>query len=199
MGRKRKSGPRGSTGRLLQMKDYGNERAQARQALFRQFMGDSGLGHETSCAGRLMLVGAFDGLDIAPETALAALLNYQNAYWSNYPQGCPKIATYERQDRTQDSGTEIPPDPRGEWFNSLDQLLRSAGHQSRRAVHEVTVDRHWFPDEDVSWAARIINTRFVAKKLPVCGELACDSDWAMLDLVRDGAMALAGGTMRRAA
>lgn len=198
MGRKKKSGPRGSTGRLLQMKDYGNPRVQARQELFRQFMGEAGLGHETSCAGRLMLVGAFDGMDLAPEDMLTALLQYQNAYWGNYAGGA-KIGTYERADRSQDNGDHTVPDPRGEWFDALDRRLRNAGYQSRRAVHEATVDRHWFPDEDVSWAARIINTRFMAKGLPICGELAWDSDWAVLELLRAGALALAGGTMRRAA
>jgi hypothetical protein len=81
----------------------------------------------------------------------------------------------------------------------MDARLRSAGHQARMAVHAVSVDRHFFPDEDVSWASRIINSRFLAKKLPVCGELACDSDYAMLELLRHGAMALIGQRMRRAA
>ena len=175
--------------------DYGNDRVQTRAALFRHFRGDSSQGFEMSCAGRLMLVGAFDGLEHAPETLLASLLEYSNGYWGHYGGG-PKVAAYERSDRSHDS---VWDDPRGEWFASIDQRLRDAGYHARKAVHECTVDRHWFPDEDVSWAARIINRRFLDKGLPVCGELACDSDFAMLDLLRAGAMALAGTGMRRAA
>ena len=175
--------------------DYGNDRVQARAETFRQFKGDSALGHETSCVGRLMLIGAFDGLEQDPATYLSALLDYQNAYWGNFGGG-PKVAAYERQDRSHDTRWE---DPRGEWFETIDRKLRDAGHAVRLAVHSVTVDRHWFPDEDVSWAARIINQRFLEKRLPVSGELACDSDWTMLDLLRDGAMALVGQGMRRAA
>lgn len=49
--------------------DYGNDRVQSRAELFRNFGGDSGKGHEMTSAGRLMLVGAFDGLEITPEEA----------------------------------------------------------------------------------------------------------------------------------
>ena len=189
---------RGRPKATVQKWDYGNDRVQGRVEMFRHFRGESSIGHEMSCAGRLMLVGAFDGMPEPPESILSALLEYANGYWGNYGGG-PKIAAYERQDRTQDSGSQIQPDPRGQWFEAMDARLRDAGHATRLAVHAVTVDRHWFPDEDVSWASRIINSRFVAKKLPVAGELACDSDWAMLELLRAGAMALVGSDLRRAA
>ena len=195
MGRKRKPGPRDKADRLMRAKDYGNDRVQSRALMFRHFRGDSSIGHEMSCAGRLMLVGAFDGMSEPPETLLSAILEYANGYWGNYGGGA-KIGAYERQDRAHDSVWE---DARGRWFDAMDERLRSAGHQARKAVHEVSVDRHWFPDEDVSWAARIINSRFLDKKLPVAGEVACDSDWAMLDLLRAGALALVGRQMRRAA
>lgn len=175
--------------------DYGNAYVQARADRFRMFRGDSSIGDEMTCAGRLMLVGAFDGLADSPESILASLLAYQHGYWGNYGGG-PKIATYERQDRSHDGRWE---DPHGEWFQNMDRILRGCGHQTRIAVHQVTVDRHFFPDEDVSWASRIINSRFMDKKLPVAGELACDSDWAMLELLRLGASALTGGQMRKAA
>jgi hypothetical protein len=178
--------------------DYGNDRVQARVALFRQFRGDGGIGFETSCAGRLMLVGAFDGLEYDPQVYLSALLEYANGYWG-YLGGGAKVSQFERFSRAHESGDEFTPDLRGEWFENLDRRLRDAGHAARQAVHAVSVDRHWFPDEDISWAARIINSRFVDKKLPVAGELACDSDWAMLDLLRAGATALVGVQQRRAA
>ena len=178
--------------------DYGNDRVQARAALFETFGGGSAKGFEMTCAGRLMLVGCFDGMEITPEEALSALLEYSNAYWGNYGGG-PKVAAYERQDRGHESVWE---DPRGEWFDAMDQRLRDAGYAARQAVHNVTVERHWFPDEDAHWAAAIINRRFVEKGLPVAGEVAFDghSAWAMLDLLKQGAMALARGTqLRRAA
>jgi hypothetical protein len=175
--------------------DYGNQRVQVRSDLFRAFRGDASKGFEMSCAGRLMLVGAFDGLEYDPEVYLSALLDYQNADWGEY-HGGPKIAAYERSDRSHDSRWD---DPRGEWFAITDDRLRSAGHAARSAVHSVSVDRHWFPDEDAGWCARIINSRFLDKKLPVSGELACDSDYAMLDLLRHGVAALVGVQQKRAA
>jgi hypothetical protein len=175
--------------------DYGNSYVQARADRFRMFGGDVSKGFEFTCAGRLMLVGAFDGLDQEPSAYLSALLDYQNAYWGNFGGG-PMVASYERSDRSHDHRWD---DPRGEYFKTIDQRLRDCGLQTRRAVHMVTVDRHWFPDEDVSWASRIINSAFLRKSLPVAGEIACDSDWAMLSLLRDGAIALVGQPLRRAA
>jgi hypothetical protein len=202
MGRPKKSGKRTKTGRLATVHDYGNAKVQSRAELFRHFGGDSGRGTEMTCAGRLMLVGALDGLEFDPSVCLQALQNYAFAYWGHY-HGGPKIATYERQDRGQDNSTHDDPDMAGEWFDRIDELLRDMGHSVRMAVHDCTVNRHWFPDEDADWAARIINSRMVDKRLlPSSVEQACDSDWAMLELLRLGAQALARGTgqaQRRAA
>lgn len=195
MGRKKKPGPRGKTGRLLKARDHGNDNVQARAALFRCFHGESSTGHEMTCAGRLMLVGAFDGMEHDPETCLAALLAYANGYWGNYGGGA-KIGSFERRDRSHDNSWD---DPRGEWFDDMDARLRDAGHQARVAVHQVSVDRVFFPDEDVGWASRIINSALVRRKLPVAGELACDSDLAMLELLRAGVSALIGQKLRKVA
>jgi hypothetical protein len=212
MGRKRKSGQRTKSGQLSRARsavhDYGNERVRARIELFRVFRGDSAIGHEMSCAGRLMLVGAFDGLEYAPEVILSALLEYQNAYWGNYSGGA-SVSDYQKEVRYFGSVSGgIERDSVGQRFDRLDSILRDCGHQTRKAVIEVTVDRHWFPDEDAVWASRIVNTRIAEKRrafvrsgkpvpdsLRISGELACDSDWAMLDLLRSGAMALTRGSM----
>jgi hypothetical protein len=197
------------------MRDCGNDRVQSRIEAFRVFCGDSAIGHEMSCAGRLMIVGCFDGLDYAPEVILSALLEYQHAYWRNYSGGAA-VADYQQEVRHFGSvAGDIERDSLGERFNRLDALLRDCGFQTRKAVVEVTVDRHWFPDEDASWAARLINSRILRKRaemvkagkpipegLKVNGELACDSDFAMLNLLRSGATALVRGAMpdmRRAA
>jgi hypothetical protein len=214
MGRKKKPGPRSEkTNRLLQSRDYGNDRVQARVERFRHFRGDGSIGHEMSCAGRLMMVGAFDGMDDPAETILSALLEYSNGYWGNYGGGA-SISVYERHDRTQDSAADIPKDSRGEWFNAMDERLRNAGYDARRAVHQVSVDRHWFPDQDAFWAAAIINRRILDKRaeyvrggkavppeLRVDGQVALDGDsaWESLELLRQGAAALVGQKLRRAA
>lgn len=176
--------------------DYGNSRVQARADLFRICGGDASKGHEMTCVGRLMLVGAFDGLEQEPAAYLSALLDYSSAYWGEYGGG-PKVAQYERSDRSVDNRWD---DPRGDWFATIDQRLRDAGYQARKAVHEVSVDRHWFVDEDVAWAGRIIATRLLQKGAKLeFAELACDSDWAMLELLRSGAAALVGSKVLRAA
>lgn len=197
--------------------DYGNDRVQARAALFRHFGGESALGFETTCAGRLMIVGAFDGLPSTPEESLMALLAYSDGYWGNFGGGA-RVAQYERSDRSQDTSDYLTPDPRGEWFDAMDERLRNAGHEVRRAVHQCSVDRHWFPDMDCFWAQAIINRRIVDKRaefvrakrdvpaeLKADGLIALDGDsaWHSLELLRLGAAALidnrADTRMRRAA
>lgn len=188
-----------------------NMRVVQRQDRFRHFHGDGSLGHEMSCAGRLMLVGAFDGLEATPEESLHALLAYSQGYWGNYADCLPQMSDYQREVRGhgQNDNSE---DKRGEWFKAYEQTLRDCGHATRQAVHEITVDTHWFPDDDAIWAARIINSRVMDKRLAlrkagraipdslsIAGELATDSDWAMLDLVRQGVMALARGRATRRA
>lgn len=179
-----------------------NPRVIARQDRFRHFHGDSSIGHEMTCAGRLMLVGAFDGLEATPEESLSALLAYANGYWGNYAECLPQMSDYQREVKGG-SDNDNGDDPRGQWFGAIDQTLRDCGHATRQAVHEITVDTHWFPDDDAVWAGRIINSRVLQKRdhlrkankpvpdsLTICGELAVDSDWAMLELVREAVMAL---------
>jgi hypothetical protein len=158
------------------------------------FGGDVSKGFEFTCAGRLMLVGAFDGLEQEPSAYLSAIRSYEEAYRREYPVG-PKVSQMERQDRGHDASWD---DPAGEWFQRIDQRLRDAGAAAVKAVHAVTVDLVT-PDYDAAWAYRIINSAFDRKRLPVAGELACDSDWEMLSLLREGAVALVGQPMRRAA
>lgn len=194
-----------------------NMRVVERQDRFRPFHGDSSIGHEMSCAGRLMLVGAFDGLDATPEEALSALLAYAHGYWGNYVDCLPQLSDYQREvkggnDNAEEDEHGRAIDKRGEWFADYDQRLRDCGHATVQAVHNITVDTHWFPDDDATWASRIVNSRVLDKRLEfrkagrpldgltICGGLATDSDWAMLELARAGAMALAHGkVLQRAA
>lgn len=188
-----------------------NPRVVARQDRFRHFHGNSSIGHEMTSAGRLMLVGGFDGLDLAPEALLSALIDYSFAYWGQY-HGGPQMSDYQREVHARPVSNDIEQDGRGERFEAMDRLLCSHGHQVRNAVHDITVDAHWFPDTDAEWVERIINTRITQKReqwtrrgqepppeLWVAGHLSVDSDWAMLDLARHGAMALAIGNERKKA
>jgi hypothetical protein len=151
-----------------------------------------------------MLVGCFDGMADPAETILATLLAYSDGYWGHYKGGA-KVAQYEQCDRSQDNSTAATPDPHGEWFDAMDDRLRGAGHSVRSAVHQVTVDRHWFPDMDSFWAAAIINRRILDKRaefakagkpvppeLSIGGEIATDGHeaWDHLALLRLGAAAL---------
>lgn len=212
-GRPRKDGPRYANGHLTGKPEKFTpppDHVEARRERFRHFRGDGSIGLEMTCAGRLMLVGAFDGLPVPAESLLDELQKYTLAYWGNYMGLGPTIGSYEPRSRSSCSGAWA--DPGGEWFRMKDSALSDAGRAARQAVIDVTVDRHWFPDEDKDWAARIINTRIVQKReqfaragrpipdgLGVVGELACDSDWAMLRLLRHGAMALAGSESGRRA
>lgn len=188
-----------------------NMRVVERQDRFRHFRGDGSLGHEMSCAGRLMLVGAFDGLEATPEEALHALLAYANGYWGNYADCLPQMSDYQREVRGHGQNDNLE-DRRGEWFDAYDKTLRDCGLQTTLAVHSITTDTHWFPDDDADWAGRIINSRVMDKRLSlrkagrsipdslsIIGGLATDGDWAMLDLARLGVMAMARGRTKKQA
>jgi hypothetical protein len=219
-GRKRSSGQRTANGKRLSRAKAavaeqfpergGNGQAQRRADRFRPFAGSSSIGLEMTCAGRLLLVGAFDGLDAAPDAIFNALQEYGRGYWSNFHGPGFVVSDYLREVKGPSNTGEIRPDPAGTWFDAIDNALRDAGHNARRAVHSVTVDLHWFPDDDAPWASRVINSRILQKRaellrakrpLPegfeIAGELACDSDWAMLELLKDGAEALARGAVAR--
>lgn len=213
-GRKRKTGARTPSGQLSRVgqclvRDYGNIKVVERHNRFRHFIDDKGLVFEGTSAGRLWIVGGFDGYDTDPQVLRDVLLEYGRVYWAHYPSTAA-VANYTQENRRGHTGGQPDdPDPRGERFNGIDRLLRSAGLQAREAVHNIAVDSHWFPDEDRCWIARIINSRVVQKRcvlraanrqipddLTVTGELACESDWAMLHLACLGALALANGTNR---
>jgi hypothetical protein len=219
-GRPRNKGKRTGNGKRLsrakaavaeQFPERGaNGQAQRRQDRFRPFAGASSIGLEMTCIGRLLLVGAFDGPEAAPDAIFNALQEYGRGYWSNFHGPGFVVSDYMREVKGPSDPGEIRPDPAGTWFDAVDKTLRDAGHQARMAVHSVTVDLHWFPDDDAPWAGRIINSRILQKRaellraksripegFDICGELAFDSDWAMLELLKAGAEVLARGSMPR--
>jgi hypothetical protein len=186
---------RGQLSRVGQclVRDYGNIKVVERHNRFRHFIDDKGLVFEGSSAGDC---GSSAGsMDTTPTPRFCAtwLLEYGRAYWGEYPS-CAAVANYTQENRRGHTGGEPEdPDPRGERFNKLDQILRSAGRESRQAVHHITVDPHWFPDEDKAgwggssirgWCRSVALLRAAKQPIPddlaVAGELACDSDWAML-------------------
>lgn len=180
-----------------------------RQELFCLFLGQQALGYEMTCAGRLRIVGAFDGMEVEPNAILAALQRYTLLYWGEYGDTEMKMSDPSlvgRSSRFHGRSAEIPSDPTGERFRAMDECLTDAGRVARKAVHQVTVDRHFFPDENAPWADRIINTRILQKRqqfmaagqavppqLRVAGQLADDDDWETLKAMKAGALALAQG------
>lgn len=203
-----KSGQLSRVGQCL-VRDYGNIKTVERHNRFKHFIDDKGLVFEGTSAGRLWIVGGFEGYGVDPQVMRDVLLEYGNAYWSEYPSNSA-VANYTQENRRGHTGGEPEDeDRRGERFAKLDEILRDAGHQSRCAVHNVAVDTHWFPDEDKGWVARIINSRIVQRRfalrsankpipdeLTVSGLLAEPEDWMMLNLACLGAAALANGTNR---
>jgi hypothetical protein len=201
--------PSGHLSRANQPRDYGNIRVIERHSRFAHFIDDKGRDYEGTCYGRLWIVGAFDGLGIDSSVLRDQIHDYDRGYWGYWPSSSGTANYLQENRHGHDSTTE---DLRGEWFNAMDARLSDAGHQARQAVLDVSVDRHAFPDEDKDWAARIINSRVMDKRralaragepvpatLAIIGVEACDSDWAMLDLLRQGAMALAEGKAQRRA
>ena len=214
-GRPRKAGLRTKTDQLSRAgkakpHDYGNIKVIERHSRFQHFIADKGREFEGTPAGRLWIVGAFDGHDIDPQVLRDCLLDYAARYWGYYPNP-PAVANYTQENRRGLGGSDHrQPDPAGERFELLDSILRDCGQETRQTVHWAVIDNHFFPDEDAPWIARIINTRVadriadlkrrkqpVPPDLAITGELARDTDWLSLKLLVHGALALARGTNRQ--
>jgi hypothetical protein len=67
------------------VRDYGNIKVVQRHNRFRHFIDDKGLVFEGTSAGRLWIVGGFDGYDTDPQVLRDVLLEYGRAYWGEYP------------------------------------------------------------------------------------------------------------------
>ena len=153
-GRPRKSGARGKTGRLLATVDHGNDRVQARAALYGRFQDGKAEHQVDDQIGRAWAAGLLDGTTVDAAILRDIGRRYAALYWQVFVAMAPKMGATERRDRSSEAGHE---DPTGEQFRRLDDLARSAGRDACRAMHKLCVDDFWFPDADSAWLIRMVS------------------------------------------
>jgi hypothetical protein len=195
-GRKKGAGERYPGGRLKPRIDQGTERTIEDRARFRVFQSGKGDQWAGTPIGRAWLVGLLDGYQVDAAAIRDAGLLYAELYWAHYP-AANAVANYEGEDRRGSHGNN---DRREILFMAMDEAIRSAGRDSRNAVHDLVIDCHW-TTISAPWLERLVNERLIrAKVMPVVGLLPMLGDTETMKLAAQGLLAVAAGTtIRRAA
>ena len=177
-GRPRKAGARTAKGRLIVPVDRGNAMVQARTARFAGFQGGKADQQVGDQIGRAWAVGLLDGHAFDAAILRDIGRTYASLYWHEYAALAPKMASLERRQRSV--ANDCWDDKAGARFNTLDTLVRKAGHRAATALEDLTVNGWWFPDDDKPWVARLIRSAIAANGEGADGESAMANDRARL-------------------
>ena len=174
-GRPRKTGARNAKGRLILLPDRGNIRVQARSLAFARFQGGRADEQVVDQIGRAWAAGLLDGFGQDPAILRDIGRRYAGLYWHEFATLAPKTGQFERRDRATGNTASWQDNP-GEYFARLDMLAREAGRDAVAAMHGLCVDGWWFPDTNVPWVERLINSAIRDAGGHSLGELAAASD-----------------------
>lgn len=200
MSRKRKSGKRDRSGKLLRPKtraeraapfDHGNAVVQARAKLFEVFRGSKVLKAEEHCdgPGQAHLAGLFDGLPADPVAIRDVAREFGDLYWYFYADLQAKGANLGGSS----GGKSHRPDTgRDRRFAALDKALGSMASPQRQAVYALCVD-YWGSDETAPFLIRLINEARAKKGRAVAGQLATKADKALWFDVCRGLLLMVSG------
>ena len=177
MGRPRKTGPRSKNGRLVQLRDYGNDRIQAHRAMFDAMCIKDGKAADQVHDG----IGQLWALDFLENDAFdSALLRdtarkYAEIYWSRNGATAPKIGQAERvgfsKPSLQDTGRDFLFE---RWLDDLPQY-------ERQVLEHVTID-YWFSDGCAGFVHRLVSTELLSRgRLPTFMELSTAHDRDLLE------------------
>lgn len=159
-GRPRKAGQRDKRDRLLQLKDYGNERVQARRDLFHGVRKNAeGKTVDVSddisdAAGQLHALGFFDNHGHEPDLIRDTMRDYGFAYWSRNADKAPKCGQYERSDRAKDHLNDTRLDLN---FERMTRALDNIRYEQR--CLESLVCECWWTDDLPGFAQCLIGDR----------------------------------------
>lgn len=165
MGRKKKSGPRSEkTGRLLKMRDYGNERVQERRHLFDAMCIKDGK-RADQCfdgIGQLEALDFLDGHHLDPELMRDTARKYGELYWRRNAATAPKTGQLDRSSFGKPSLIDTSADNLFEkWSDSL------APSPFERMVLEHVIVDYWFSDGTAGFVDRLVCTELVKRgKIP---------------------------------
>lgn len=184
---KRKTGPRykngrlkGATSRLGRQKwDYGNDRVQARRALFDclNVKGGKAADQVHDGIGQLWALDFLDGHGFDDTALRDAGRTFAELWWERYEATAPKTQKYERASRTTNfyEGRTT----RDRIFDRMDDSLLP-GHLERAAVMTLCVDP-WFRDEIAPWAARLVEHELERRRRKTVMVLDQPDDRQMLE------------------
>jgi len=191
-GRPRKAGARNAKGRLIVLPDRGNMVVQARAAAFARFQGGKADQQLADQIGRAWAAGLLDGQ--AHDAAILRDIGrrYGGLYWHEFAAHAPKTGQLERRDRTSANDASWDDNP-GEYFRRLDALARNAGREAMAAMHGLCVDGWWFPDTDIGWVARLINSARGEAGVRAVGGLATAADRARMAGATEALLAMVEG------
>ena len=173
----------------------GNDRVMDRRAAFSVFQGGKADQQVHDPIGRAWAAGLLDGHPFDAAILRDAGRDYAELYWMYWP-ATPGIGSYEPRGHSSRAPVASDEDRKGERFNALDGLARSAGRDAYAALHAMCVSTHWFPDDNPEWLDRLINGVRQARHLPVAGGLPRNGDGAMLERAVSGLLAMVGGRKR---
>jgi hypothetical protein len=204
-GRPRKPGARTKAGRLVQAKDYGNDRCVERLTAFRHANILGGKAEWIDIfdgVGQLHAMGMLDGHGIDGKLLREAGRDYvglYNAYFIDLmPKGCDLERAYGGRSGSGKSDLIPPATKRDLRFAMMDDLL-PRGSEERYWCHKLLLDNFGL-DTVLPLVDRLVNFKFNQWKLPLPeGErdmrTAGTDDFLLLGCILRGLFALADGAM----
>jgi len=157
-GRPRKPGIRTAKGRLIQMRDYGNDRVQQRRAIFDAMCIRGGTAAEQAFdgIGQLWALDFLDGHHLDPAVLRDTARKYAQLYWTRNGATAPKTGQAERVGFSKPSLEDSRSDLLFErWSDSLPTY-------ERRVLEHATID-HWFVDRVAPFVDRLVSTELLAR------------------------------------
>lgn len=198
MGRPKTKGNRSRGGRKKkpstvlgrQKRDYGNEAAQQRRALFDAMCIKGGKAADQAFdgIGRLWALDFLDGHHLDPELMRDTARQYAELYWRRNADKAPKIGQAEHAGHAHDPLIDSVSDLRFErWLDILPTYERSV-------LERVVVD-HWFSDEAEPFVNRLVGSELMERgRIKFCEPIKGDDRDLLAALMRalfvlvDGAM-----------
>lgn len=198
MARKRKTGPRGKTGRLQGWKarDYGNDIAQARRALFDCMAVRDGKAPDEvqDGIGRLWALDLLDGHSIDPAVLRDTGRRYAQLYWRRNADKAPRVGEAERVGYSKPSLTDTTSDL------LLERWLDDLPIYERQVLEMVVVD-HWHSDSEAPFVERLVGLELMERGRIMFAEPLHPGDRNLLEALLRALFVLVDGVVpsRRAA
>jgi hypothetical protein len=193
MARPRKKGPRTKSGRLVVMRDYGNDRVQEQRALFDAICIRQGKAVDQvhDGIGQLWALDFLDGHHLDPELMRDTARQYAERYWTRNADKAPKCSKNERSSHSTPSLQDTRADLIFErWLDSLPAY--------ERAVLELSTVDYWFNGEGrvAPFIERLVSTELLRRgRIPRFIEMEASGDRDLLAALTRALFVLVDGSL----